>query len=318
MTTLTLRVARRQVEAEGICSFELVAADGAPLPAWTAGAHVDVQVPGGPVRPYSLCGSPAERTRWRIAVLREPASRGGSAGMHERVAEGSLLQVGLPRNLFPLADAAASHLLLAGGIGITPILAMAQALAAQGADFRLHYATRSAARTAFAAELAAASYAARVQVHHDDGPAAQRLDLPALLAAPVAGRHLYVCGPQGFIDAVLAGARNAGWPEAQLHWELFSAAPAATEGGAFEVMLQSSGRVIRVAPDQSVVQALAACGVDVPVSCEMGICGTCLTRVVDGTPDHRDQYLTPEEQAANDQFTPCCSRSKSARLVIDL
>lgn len=318
MTARTLRVARKAAEAEGICSFELVAADGTPLPDWTAGAHVDVQVPGGPLRQYSLCSDPADRTRWRIAVLREAAGRGGSAALHDRVAEGELIEVGTPRNLFPLVDGAARHLLLAGGIGVTPILAMAQALHAKGADFDFHYATRSAGRTAFAAEIAAAPWAGRACVHHDDGPAAQRLDLAALLAAPAAGRHLYVCGPQGFIDAVLGAARAAGWLESALHWEFFGAAPAPTGDAAFDVVLRSSGRVIRVEPQVTVVQALASAGVDLPVSCEMGICGTCLTRVVDGTPDHRDQYLTPEEQAANDQFTPCCSRSRSARLVLDL
>lgn len=317
--TLSVRVLCQVDEAEGIRSYELAPADGGALPAFTAGAHVDVQVPGGPVRPYSLCSDPAQPARWRIAVQREPASRGGSAGMHAQVHEGSVISVGLPRNLFPLAAGARSHLLLAGGIGITPLLAMAHTLAAQGADFELHYCTRSAARTAFAAELQRAGFAARVHLHHDDGPPAQRLDLAALLAAPQTGRHLYVCGPQGFMDAVLNGARSAGWPAAQLHSESFTPAPAATDGNTpFELVLSGSGRVIPVAAEQSVVQALAAAGIDLPTSCEQGICGTCLTRVVDGLPDHRDQYLTDEERAANDQFLPCCSRSLGPRLVVEL
>ena len=239
--------------------------------------------------------------------------------MHERVAEGDLLTVGTPRNHFPLAADATDHLLLAGGIGITPLLAMTRQLARDGAPFTLHYATRTASRTAFLAELRAASFADRVHVHHDDGAPAQRLDLPALLAAPVSGRHLYVCGPQGFMDAVLATARVAGWPEAQLHWEYFAATPSDTGADrAFEVQLGRNGRVVVVPAGTTVVKALAAAGVELPTSCEQGVCGTCLTRVIDGEPDHRDQYLTPEEQAACDQFLPCCSRAKSARLVLEL
>ena len=318
-TSLPVRVARVAVEAEGIRSFELVPAGGGSLPPFTAGAHVEVHVPGGAVRPYSLCNDPAETGRYRIAVLREAASRGGSAGMHERVAEGDVLTVGTPRNLFPLVPAAASHLLLAGGIGITPLLSMAQQLHREGAAFTLHYATRSSARTAFAAELKAAAYADRVQLHHDDGAAAQRLDLPALLAVPAAGQHLYACGPKGFLDAVLNTARAAGWPEAQLHWEVFGALPLDAAGDrAFEVQIGVDGRIILVEPGTSVVHALAANGIVVPTSCEQGICGTCLTGVLDGEPDHRDQYLTPEEQAAGDQFLPCCSRARSARLVLAL
>lgn len=317
--TLRVRVARKTAEADGICSFELVDAAGAALPAFTAGAHLDVQVPGGPTRQYSLCNNPAETHRYLIAVLREPTSRGGSAGMHERVREGDLLDISPPRNHFPLADGAASHLLLAGGIGVTPILAMAERLHAQGADFGMHYCSRTQARTAFAGRLARAPFAARVHLHLDDGDAVQRLDLAALLQVPVPGRHLYVCGPQGFMDAVLGTARKQAWPEPQLHYEFFSAAPVdATGDRDFEVQLASSGRVIPIPAGRSVVQVLADAGVFVATSCEQGVCGTCLTRVTEGVPDHRDQYLTPEEQAACDQFLPCCSRAKSERLVLDL
>jgi vanillate O-demethylase ferredoxin subunit len=257
--------------------------------------------------------------RYQIAVLREPASRGGSAGMHERVAEGDLLQISVPRNLFPLSATAAHHVLMAGGIGITPMLAMAEALAAAGSSFELHYCTRSAARTAFAQRLREAPFADAVHIHHDDGPPAQRFDIGLRLAAPQAGVHLYVCGPQGFMDAVLGTARAQGWPEAQIHFESFGAAPVAQAGdGPFEVVLQSSQRVVVVPAGRSIVQALADAGVAVVTSCEQGVCGTCLTGVVDGTPDHRDQYLPPEEQAAGDQMLLCCSRSKTARLVLAL
>ena len=320
MMTLDVIVSRKTTEADDICSFELQAADGRPLPAFSAGSHVDVQIPGGLVRQYSLCNDPAETHRYQIAVLKDAASRGGSAAMHDSVAVGSRLTISAPRNHFALAHDATEHLLLAGGIGITPLLCMAERLAVTGAAFALHHCTRSRARTAFAGRVAASAFAGRVQWHFDDGDAAQKLDLAALLAAQKPGRHLYVCGPQGFMDAVLGGARAAGWPEGQLHYEFFGAAPAADKAGdgGFEVQLASSGRLITVAPEQSVVQALAAAGVVVATSCEQGVCGTCLTRVMEGEVDHRDLYLTPEEQAANDQFLPCCSRAKSARLVLDL
>lgn len=316
---ISVRVSRRTVEAQDICSLELVSADGTPLPAFAAGSHIDVQVPGGPVRQYSLCNDPSESHRYVIAVLRDPVSRGGSSGMHERVREGDRLSISTPRNHFALAHDARSHLLMAGGIGVTPLLCMAERLAKIGAEFEMHYATRSPARTAFRPRIEASSFASRVTFHHDDGADAQKLDIAALLATPRAGRHLYVCGPKGFMDAVLGTARSRAWPEAQLHYEFFGAdvASKASDAG-FEVMLASSGRVIRVAPDRSVVHALAEAGITVPTSCEQGVCGTCLTRVIEGQPEHRDLYLTPEEQAANDQFLPCCSRARSARLVLDL
>ncbi|WP_295956407.1 PDR/VanB family oxidoreductase [Rhodoferax sp.] len=319
MSTVRVRVARKTTEALDICSFELVAMDGAPLPAFTAGSHIDVHLPGGLTRPYSLCNDPTETHRYRIGVLRDPASRGGSMAMHTAVAEGDVLEISAPKNHFALAPEATRSLLLAGGIGITPILAMAQTLAQQGAPLEMHYCTRAEERMAFRSEIAAAAFARDVHLHFDDGSSMQKLSLPDLLAEPQPGVHLYVCGPTGFMDAVLATARASGWPEAQLHYEFFSAnvAPSANDAS-FEVKLASSGRVVRIAADQTVAKALALAGVDIPLSCEQGVCGTCLTKVLEGEPDHKDFYLTPEEQAANDQFTPCCSRSKSALLVLDL
>jgi vanillate O-demethylase ferredoxin subunit len=319
---LHVRVAAKMPLAEGICAFELHAAEGGELPAFTAGSHVDVLMPGGLTRQYSLCNAPGERHRYLVAVLREPRSRGGSATMHDRVQAGERLTISAPKNHFALAAGATRSVLLAGGIGITPILAMAETLAGAGAEFELHYAARTLARTAFLERIRSAPWAARLALHLDDGPAGQRLDLPALLARPQPGTHLYVCGPRGFMDAALGHARTAGWPEAQLHWEFFAGdgatATPATGDRAFEVQLARSGRVVVVPADRTVVKALEAAGVSVPTSCEQGVCGTCITRVLEGEPEHRDSYFTPEEWAANDQFTPCCSRSRSARLVIDL
>ena len=317
--TLAVRVVARREAAQDIVSLDLASVDTTPLPPFEAGAHIDVHLPGGLVRQYSLCNPPGDGGIYRIAVLRDAASRGGSQAVHEHLREGSTLAISPPRNHFPLADGAPFHLLLAGGIGITPLWAMAQALSQAGQPFRLHFCTRSRERTPFMAELAAAPYASQVQHHFDDGADHQKLDISATLQQVPAGTHLYVCGPQGFIEAVLKAGREAGWPEERLHREYFGAAPVSTAGdAAFELELASDGRVIPVRPDQTALAALLAAGIDVPMSCEQGVCGTCLTGVQSGLPDHRDQYLTDEERAANDQFLPCCSRALSPRLVLAL
>lgn len=316
---LKVRVAARHDEAVDICSFELVRADGEPLPAFSAGSHIDVAVPGGLTRQYSLCNAPDESHRYQISVLRDPKSRGGSAAMHDRVQVGDELTISLPKNHFPLEHEARHTLLLAGGIGVTPILCMAERLSAIGAPLEMHYCTRSRARTAFAERIAHARYAERVQFHFDDDADSQKLDLAVLLAQPEPGKHLYVCGPKGFMDAVLGAARAAGWTETQLHYEFFAADARDTASGElFEVEIASSGQVVVVGKDESVVEALAKVGIQIETSCEQGVCGTCLTRVLTGEPEHFDAYLTPDERAANDQFLPCCSRSKSARLVLDM
>lgn len=317
---LTVRIVRKLAEAQDICSFELAREDGQPLPAFGAGSHIDVHLPGGLTRQYSLCCPPGDGpARYQIGVLRDAASRGGSIAMHA-LNEGDTLRISAPKNHFALAHGAQRSLLLAGGIGITPLLCMAERLAALGSPFELHYATRSRERTAFLGRLQRSAFAKQVHFHFDDGDASQKLDLEAVLSKPDAGTHVYVCGPTGYIDAVLGTARRLGWADDHVHHEYFGAAAptAQADDASFEVRLASSGKVVRVAPDQSVVKALAGIGVNVPVSCEQGVCGTCLTGVLEGECDHRDLYLTPEEQAANDQFTPCCSRARSPVLVLDL
>ena len=317
--TLSVRVSRKQREALDIDSFELVLEDGSALPAFSAGAHIDVHLPGGLIRPYSLCNNPTESHRYLIAVLRDAHSRGGSKAMHDSVKEGDVLQISPPRNHFTLAHDAQRHILLAGGIGVTPILCMAERLASTAANFEMHYATRSRERTAFEARILESGLREHVKFHFDDGAPEDKLALEPLLSQPQPGVHVYVCGPKGFMDAVLATARRTGWPEAQLHYEFFAAdVTLSPDAGSFEVQVASTGRVVVVPKDQTIVQALAACGIELQTSCEQGVCGTCLTRVIEGIPDHKDLYLTPEEHALNDQFLPCCSRSKSARLVLDI
>jgi vanillate O-demethylase ferredoxin subunit len=315
MSTFNVRVARKTREAESICSYELVPVDGAALPPFTAGAHIDVHLPNGLVRQYSLCNAPGETLRYLIAVLRDAASRGGSQSMHDDVVVGTTLTVSAPKNHFPLV-AAERTLLMAGGIGVTPILAMADTLAGAGAAFEMHYCVRAPERAAFLERIRTAGFAGQVHVHYD---ADQTLDLAGLLAAPEPGTHLYVCGPQGFIDHVLDNAKARGWSAGQMHVEYFGAAAVDTGGDlAFDVRVASTGKVMTIPAGRTVLKVLAEQGVDIPYSCEEGVCGTCLTRVLDGVPDHRDLYLTDEERAANDQFTPCCSRAKTPLLVLDL
>lgn len=312
-------VAQKRLETSDIATFELVGVGGAALPAFTAGSHVDIQLPGGYIRQYSLCNDPSETHRYVVGVLKDPKSRGGSKSIHEQVSEGDTLTISEPRNLFPLVEDAKQSLLLAGGIGVTPILCMAERLSRLHASFKMHYCTRSVAKTAFRDRLSEPAFHAHVSHHYDDGAPDQKLDIPSLLAKQAPETHLYVCGPKGFMDAVLGAARSSGWPESQLHYEFFGAEIVSEDGdSAFEVELALTDRVITVAKDQTVVEALEAEGIELQVSCEQGICGTCLTRVISGVPDHRDMYLTPEEQAANESFLPCCSRSKTARLVLDI
>ncbi|RZJ61997.1 MAG: oxidoreductase [Acidovorax sp.] len=316
--TFQVRVAKKTAEAEGIASFELARLDGQPLPPFSAGSHIDVHVPGGTVRQYSLCNASHEQHRYRIAVLRDPASRGGSVGMHDRVNEGDVITISTPRNHFALHPAQHT-LLLAGGIGVTPLLCMADRLARTGAGFALHYCTRSAERTAFAGEITASPMAPHVHFHFDAGAPEQKLDLAAVLAAPGVDQRVYVCGPAGFIDHVVATAQAMGWPQDRIHLEYFAAPAQDTSGDeGFEVRIASTGKTYAIAPDVSIVEALRGQGIDIMTSCEQGVCGTCITRVLEGEVDHRDMYLTDEEKASNEQFMPCCSRARSKLLVLDL
>ncbi len=303
--------------AQDIMTFELAAPDGRALPPFSAGAHIDVQV-GGVVRQYSLCNRPGATHRYQIGVLREVNSRGGSVAMHA-LAVGDMLEISAPKNHFPLAPDARHSILLAGGIGVTPLLAMAEQLAAEGASFALHYATRSPERTAFRDRLVAAHLAPHTRCYVDDAPQNQRLDLAAVLSRPDAGTHVYVCGPAGFIDATLQQAHALGWQDANLHREYFGAAlpaPEAAEAGAFEVRLAHSGKTMTVGAGETVIDALRGCGIDWPTSCEQGVCGTCLTKVLQGEAQHHDNYLTEEERAEG-CFLPCVSRARGL-LVLDI
>lgn len=318
MSQLTVKVVNKVQEAEEIVSLELASIDGKPLPSFSAGAHVDVHIRDGLIRQYSLLNDSSEQHRYIIGVLRDPASRGGSVAVHDDIKQGDTLTISSPKNHFELVQAKRS-LLFAGGIGVTPILCMARRLGHIGADFEMHYSARTPERMAFRQAISDAPFADKVHFHFDNGDDSQKLNLEPLLANPQPDTHLYVCGPTGFIDFVVNSAKQAGWPSERVHLEYFGAEQVDTSGDtAFEVKIASTGQVFSIPADKPITQVLDEAGVFIPVSCEEGVCGTCLTRVLEGTPDHRDLYLTDAEHEANDQFTPCCSRSKSPMLVLDI
>lgn len=309
---LTLQVIRREQQGE-VVLLTLARRDGGPLPTFRAGAHIDLHLSADLIRPYSLCSDPQNSQHYQLGVLKEMNSQGGSRAVHA-LCEGDEIQVSEPRNLFVLDDSAAYSLLIGGGIGITPMLAMAAELHAAGRAFSLHYCARSRSQAAFIPQLENAPFAGRVHLHFSDE---QRLDLAAVLCDVPDNTHVYTCGPTRLMDAVTEQANAQGYRAEQIHQECFSA-EVQTGGNAFEVVAASSGITVKVLENQTIVEALAGAGLKVNVSCKQGICGSCLTDVLEGEPDHRDHYLTDEEKAEGDQILLCCSRAKCPRLVIDL
>ncbi|HET7402210.1 MAG TPA: PDR/VanB family oxidoreductase [Usitatibacter sp.] len=309
----SLQVARAEPLARGVHLFELRDPAGAPLAPFTAGAHVTVTAPNGALRKYSLCNDPRESDRYVIAVKRDPEGRGGSLSLVDDTRVGDLLQVSAPHNTFELSEKAAQYLLIAGGIGITPIMAMARRLADLGKRFRMVYLTRSPEETAFAAELQAGPFHGRVTLHHDGGDPARAFDLWPLLEKP--NGHVYCCGPHGLLEAVRDMSGH--WSRLAVHFESFvdAAAGARREDRPFTVVLARSGDRIEVPVGVSILEALRAHGHDAPSSCESGTCGTCRTRLLAGVADHRDLVLTEEEHGANIMI--CVSRAATPEIAID-
>ena len=316
-----LVVDARTTLAEGVVALDLVSHNGRDLPPWTPGSHVDVVLGRAGdghrlERQYSLCGDRADRSRWRIAVLREADGGGGSVALHDDVRVGSTLRVRGPRNHFPFeVTPGTRYLFLAGGIGITPLRAMVAEAAAAGADWRLHVAGRSRATMAFAGELQAA-FPERVRVHAADEGA--RLDVAALLGTPRTDTSVHVCGPARLLDAVTAAM--ADWPPSALHLERFEARAVGEPvwPDPFDVELALSGTTVTVAPGETVLEAVTAAGAVVLSSCRAGTCGTCETPVLEGEVEHRDSVLTPAEQADSAVMMVCVSRAAGPRLVLDL
>jgi ferredoxin-NADP reductase/DMSO/TMAO reductase YedYZ heme-binding membrane subunit len=307
---LRLLISQTTWEADNVLSLRLVSPDGHPLPGWEPGAHVELVLPSGRRRPYSLCGDPGDHRYYRIAVLQVPQGRGGSVEVHTSVRAGQLVSVRGPHNHFPLVSSSA-YLFLAGGIGITAILPMAVRVAAAGGDWRLIYTGRSRRSMAFVAEVMALD-ADRVQIMpRDEG---RRADLDALIAAAPAGTAVYCCGPDRLLRAVRQHVATR--PDLSLHSERFTG-EGASGGQAFSVELRRSGRVIEVPAGRTLLQAVRDVLPTVPAGCEQGVCGACRTLVLGGEPDHRDELLSDQERAAGAMLI-CVSRARSERLTLDL
>lgn len=303
--------------AQDVLVIDLKDPRGEALERWEPGAHIDIRLPDGQIRQYSLCGDPDDRRTWRFAVLREEDSRGGSRYIHERTVAGAEIFVGEPRNNFPLVPGA-SYRLLAGGIGITPFLPMVRELHRRGADWRLYYGGRTRSRMAFLPELA--ELADRVHILPEDEHGL--LPVADIVAELDADSRLYCCGPEGLLTAVEKAFAGRG--VGSLHLERFRPR-ADAEGGAdaapaqaFEVVLAASGRTVQVRADQSLLDALDRAGLDVPSSCREGTCASCETTVLDGEVDHRDSVLSDDERAGNTTMMICVSRARSERLTLDL
>lgn len=319
---LRLKVRSLRQEAIDIKSYELVNIEGRELPPFTAGSHIDLHLSEGCVRQYSLCNDPSERTRYVIAVLNDRNGRGGSRLIHESFAIGTEIDVSPPRNNFNVAQDARHHLFLAGGIGITPIMAMIRQLQRAGAKFTLHYCTRGVAQTAFHDELIKLKGNGRVILHHDGGIPAQGLDISNLLRIQPRGTHLYICGPGGFMRVAQSAAAH--WSAGTVHFEHFAAeAKAKARQGSeihdsedFRIRVSSSGAEYSVPSNKSIVEVLRENGYQVDSSCEEGLCGACKTRYLSGEPVHSDYVLTDAEK--EEWVMICCARCRSRTLELDI
>lgn len=319
--SFSLRIARIQQECEAVKSFALVAKDGDALPAFTAGAHIDVAVelPCGTKawRSYSIVSDPADRSEYVIAVLLEQKSSGGSAYMHHNVHVGQLIEVQKPKNHFPLSEDASEHLLIAGGIGITPILCMARTLSAAGTRYSVHYSARAKEAMAFRDFLVSVC-GAQITLYFDGGVPANGIDLRGLLSTRRPGQHVYVCGPRGMIDDVRRICAESGWPPEAVHSESFAAIAATGLRQPIDVFLAKSGILRTVSPDMSILDSLIDAGIDVDYDCKRGECGVCTVPVLEGVPLHQDYYLNEREREENKVMQVCVSWAKTRRLVLDL
>ncbi|MDS7956537.1 MULTISPECIES: PDR/VanB family oxidoreductase [unclassified Acinetobacter] len=317
MTTLyDVVVKNRHVEGGNIAVMEFESATSATLPKVEAGAHIDVHLPNGMVRQYSLCQNPNDEGKFRLGILRDPESRGGSISAFDEIKDGMQIQVSEPKNLFPLLKAKHS-VLIGGGIGITPLITMAYQLAHEGASFELHYCGASPENCAFVDEIKNGELAKYTTFHFKSEGASHRAFFESAIKDIDSESHIYTCGPVGFMDWVINLATTHDFPEQQIHKEYFQV-ETDTSGDSFEVVAERSGKIIMVEAGETILQALAKEGIDIEMSCEQGVCGTCMCDVIEGEPDHRDVYFTDEEKASNEQILVCCSRSKTPRLVLDI
>lgn len=312
--TRAMRLTALVYGSRDIVLYDFRPVDGAPVAPFTAGAHVDLHLPNGMLRQYSLANDPREDHRYVLGIKNDPASRGGSRYVHESLRPGQVLEVGQPRNNFPLEEAAPHTVFIAGGIGITPIRSMLHRAEALGLSWEMHYAVRDRGDAVFSAELAADP---RVHIHVDAESGGRPLDLLSIAAGLRGDAHAYCCGPGPMIEAFERAF--AAVPPARRHVEHFSAPKVDPEpGGAFRIVLARSSRTLDVGAGQTILEVVRGAGIDADASCEQGICGSCEVRVLGGQPDHRDILLSPEERAEGRCMMICCSRSKTAELVLDL
>lgn len=314
-TALRVSVKRKWAECDDVMAFELVALEGT-LPTAQPGAHIDVRMPNGVVRQYSLVNGPGESASYFIGVKREPESRGGSECMHDVVREGDLLAISAPRNNFPLRRDAEHTILIAGGIGVTPICAMAQALHHQGLNYDLHHFARSTEHVAFDQRLAQAGV--KHQQHLGLDPEATSKMLNAVIGAYEKNKQIYVCGPGPMLTAARNIAKENGWPDDAVHFEYFANDTVIDDSSSFEISLARSNLTLTVNAGETILDVLRANGVEMPSSCEQGACGTCMVTVLEGEPFHQDVYLNDKEKQSGEKIMTCVSRAKSKRLVLDV
>jgi ferredoxin-NADP reductase len=319
-TNLTLVVRQIRYEANGINSYELTDPAGQELPPFSAGAHIDIHLANGIVRQYSLCNSPMERHRYVIAVLRDEKGRGGSKALHDSLRVQDIVTVSVPRNNFKLVPEAKKVILLAGGIGMTPLKSMAHALEATGVPFELHYCARNPGSVAFREQLETTWEHGQLHFHFDHGDPANGLDIAGLLSATSEDTHLFYCGPGGFMKACAEAASH--WPAGTVHFEHFKApeppldAGASAAPGSFMVRIASTGAMLEVPAERSIADVLEEAGVQIETSCQAGLCATCRIRYLEGEVDHRDYIL--DDGARGQWLTACVSRATSGVLVLDL
>jgi vanillate O-demethylase ferredoxin subunit len=314
---MQVRIKRVSYEAESINSYELIAPAGSELVPFTAGSHIDLHLPNGMIRSYSLINDQGERNRYVVAVNKDAAGRGGSSFIHETLRAGDLITISHPKNNFALQENAAHSVLIAGGIGITPLLSMIRRLVALGRSWELHYAARTRLAAAFLDVLDRLRCGAqKVHLNFDQEEGGRMRYLAVIVKQAPPDAHLYCCGPVSMLDAFEAA--TTGRPFGHVHVEFFKARERASADGGFEVRLARSNCTIMIEPGKTILSALLDAGIAVNYACAQGVCGTCETRVIEGTPDHRDLFLSKDEQAANKTMMICRSRAKSSTLVLDL
>jgi vanillate O-demethylase ferredoxin subunit len=316
-STLSVVVREKWNEAEGVVGLQLARKDGGALPSYQPGSHIELNLQNGLVRQYSLVGDSTDLANYEIGVFRDPQSRGGSAFVCETLNVGDALTISRPRCDFALAENQSRAILFAGGIGITPILSMATALSRKKVPFELHYGAKMPARMAFLNRIQESAFVKNCHLYFEADDENKFIPFRQRLWMPEENTHIYICGPALFIDLVRAAALESNWDPAHVHSESFRNT-VSSEGGAFKVNLARSGKIIEVSATETIAEALIRHGVSIPLSCQEGVCGTCVTRFISGDIDHRDIYLSDSERAEEQLMTPCCSRARTGDLVLDL